>query len=285
LFHCTPHPGFGTVVVSQVQVDLATCKTTRSSPPSVTGEPTVRVAKDSQSIVFEGKVVLKIHENHKGFPAGSPGPILFEGTSPDRKWILYAIDPQGSASLAADGLVLKAIPAAGGRSHEVAGGLLYPDYRSWCDFRTLVVIAGGSRMAVDNKRPILVHLPSWQGRNLRPQDYRRAFGSVECAPDGNSVVVQEAPQSTDGSFADAPWSLWRVGLDGTSTRLTSPPRGYADESPHFSPDQSTLYFVRARRGDGRLYALRGGRVVGPLLTFGHQDGYYGHTAWPYTVRR
>jgi hypothetical protein len=79
--------------------------------------------------------------------------------------------------------------------------------------------------------------------------------------------------------------LWRVGLDGTSTRLTSPPRGYADESPHFAPDQSTLYFVRARRGDGKLYALRGGRIVGPLLTLGHEDGYYGHTAWPYSVTR
>ena len=138
-------------------------------------------------------------------------------------------------------------------------------------------------MAVDNKRLILVNAPSWRGRNLRPQDYRRAFGSVECAPDGNSVVVQEAPQSTDGSFLDAPWSLWRVGLDGSSTRLTSPPRGYADESPHFSPDQSALYFVRARRGDGKLYALRRGRVVGPLLTLGHEDGYFGHTAWPYGV--
>jgi hypothetical protein len=284
LFDCTPHPGLGSVVVRHVQVDLATCRTSKAPAAPASGA-TVRVAKDSQSIVFKGKVVLKIHENHKGFPAGSPGPIELEGVSPDGKWILYAIDPQGSASIAADGLVLKAIPAAGGRSHGVAGGLLYPDYRSWCDFRTLVVIAGGSRMAVDNKRPILIHLPSWRGRNLRPRDYRRAFGSVECSPDGNSVVVQEAPQSTDGSFLDAPWSLWRVGLDGTSTRLTSPPRGYADESPHFAPDQSTLYFVRARRGDGKLYALRGGRIVGPLLTLGHEDGYYGHTAWPYSVTR
>ncbi len=243
----------------------------------------MRVTKDSQSIVFKGKVVLKIHENHKGFPAGSPGPIELEGVSADGKWILYAIDPQGSASLAADGLVLRAVPASGGRSHAVAGGLLYPDYRSWCDFRTLVVVAGGSRMAVDNKRLILFHAPAWTGRNLRPQDYRRVFGSVECAPDGNSVVVQEAPQSTNGDFRSVRWSLWRVGLDGSSAKLTSPPPGYADESPHFSPDQRTIYFVRAHDGNGKLYALRGGKVVGPLLSLGRADGYYGHTMWPYSV--
>jgi hypothetical protein len=70
-------------------------------------------------------------------------------------------------------------------------------------------------MAVDNKRLILVRLPSWRGRNLRPQDYRRAFGSVECA----------------------------------------------------------------------LYALHDGKLVGPLLSLGHEDGYFGHTTWPYAVRR
>jgi Tol biopolymer transport system component len=246
---------------------------------------TVRVTKDSQSILFKGKVVLTIHENHKGFPAGSPGPIELEGVSPDGKWILYAIDPQGSASLAADGLVLEAISSAGGRSHTVAGGLLYPDYRSWCDNRTLVVVAGGSRMAVDNKRLILVSAPSWKGRNLRPQDYRRVFGSVECAPDGNSVVVQEAPQSTNGAFLHTRWQLWRVGLDGKSTRLTSPPPGYSDESPHFSPDQRTIYFVRSHNGIGALYALRDGKLLGPLLSLGAQGGYYGHTTWPYSVTR
>ena len=109
-----------------MQVDLATCRTSKAPATPASGA-TVRVTKDSQSIVFKGKVVLKIHENHKGFPAGSPGPIELEGVSPDGKWILYAIDPQGSASIAADGLVLKAIPAAGGRSHGVAGGLIYPD--------------------------------------------------------------------------------------------------------------------------------------------------------------
>jgi hypothetical protein len=238
----------------------------------------------TQAIVFRGRTVLTVKESYDRVPAGTPGPILLEGTSPDKRWILYAIDPMGSASLAADGLVLQAVGATGGRSHAVEGGLLYGDYRSWCSFYSLVVTTGGSRLAVDNKRLIVTGPPTWKSR-LLVRAYARVFGSLECAPDGNSVVVQEAPQRTDSSVINPRWQLWRVGLDGKSTRLTSPPPGYSDESPHFSPDQQTIYFVRAHRGAGSLYALRHGKLTGPLLSLGRLDGYYGHRAWPYSVRR
>jgi hypothetical protein len=95
--------------------------------------------------------------------------------------------------------------------------------------------------------------------------------------------VQSQPASTDANFFHTRWSLWRVGLDGTKRRLTSPRPGYADESPRFSG--KTLFFVRSRRGVGKLYALRGGRLLGPLASLGSQLGYYGHHAWPYSVRR
>jgi hypothetical protein len=188
----------------------------------------------------------------------------------------------GSASLAADGLNLRAVAATGGRTHAVAGGLLYGDYRSWCSFHSLVVTVGGSRLAADNKRLMVTGPPTWKSR-LIVRAYARAFGSVECAPDGNSVVVQEAPQSKNGSVLTTRWQLWRVGLDGKSTRLTLPAPGYSDESPHFSRDQQTIYFVRAHRSAGTLYALREGKLIGPLLSLGRLDGYYGHRAWPYSV--
>ena len=226
----------------------------------------MRVGKDSQSIVFNGKVVLTI-----------PGPIELFGTSLDRRWILYAIDPMGSASLAADGLTLKVVAAAGGRSYTVASGLTYPSYRSWCDFRTLVVTAGGDRIASHNKRLIVTGPPSWRPR-LLVRAPSRAFGSVVCAPDGNSVVVQEEPAGgVDETSTTSHWKLWRITLSGKATRLTDPPAGLSDESPQFSPDQRTLYFVRG----GWLYALG----VGPLLRLPHVDGYYGHTEWPYRVTR
>jgi hypothetical protein len=267
-------------------VNLATCRTKTERTAAAHDVPHVVVTRHgkhgTQSIVFRGRTVLTVKESFATIPAGSPGPILLEGTSPDNRWILYAIDPMGSASLAADGLVLRAVAASGGHTRAVAGGLLYGDYRSWCSFYSLVVTAGGSRLAVDNKRLIVTGPPTWKNR-LLVRAYARAFGSVECAPDGNSVVVQEAPQSTNGSFLTTRWQLWRVGLDGKSTQLTAPRPGYSDESPHFSPDQRTIYFVRAHRGAGTLYAFRGGKLTGPLLSLGRLDGYYGHRAWPYSV--
>ena len=281
---CTPHPGLGTVVVRGAQVDLATCLTSKA-PPIPASLATVRVTKDSQAIVFKGKVVLKIHENHKGFPAGSPGPIELEGVSPDGRWILYAIDPMGSASLAADGLTLKAVAVTGGRSYTVESGLMYSSYRTWCNSRTLVVTAGGDRLAAHDKRLIVTGPPTWKARPL-VNEPGRAFGSVVCAPDGKSVLVQEQPASTNASFFDFKWRLWRIAMaTGKSTQLTQPPAGYIDESPAFSPDQSTIYFVRSRKGVGKLYALRNGKLTGPLLALGYQLGFYGHQDWPYRVTR
>jgi WD40-like Beta Propeller Repeat len=284
VFHCTPHPGLGSVAVRQVQVDLATCRTSKAPPVPASGA-TVRVTKNSQSIVFDGKVVLAIHENHKGFPAGSPGPIELEGVSPDGKWILYAIDPMGSASLAADGLTLQAIRVTGGRSYTVESGLMYASYRSWCNSSTLVLTAGGDRLAAHDKRLIVTGPPAWKPHPLvnAPQ---RAFGTVVCAPDGKSVVVQEEPMGgTNDSSVASHWQLWRITLAGEATRrLTHPPTSYSDDSPQFSPDQRTIYFVRSKNDRGALYALQDGTLVGPLLDLGlNRNAYYGHRDWPYTV--
>ncbi len=255
-----------------MQVDLTTCRTSPASASSSSDGVTVRVTKDSQSIVFKGRVVLTIHENHKGFPAGSPGPIMLEGVSPDRNWILYAIDPQGSASLAADGLTLRAVSLATGRSRVVAEGLLYDDYRAWCAGR-LVMTAGGDRISTHNKWLITTGPPDWHARVL-VKDPHVAFGSLVC--DGNGVVVQSAPASGVNDNVHAHWSIWRVRADGSRTRLTTPSAGASDESPQVA--RSIVYFVRR----GWLYALHVGRLLKlpPTTT-----GYYGHTSWPYTVRR
>jgi hypothetical protein len=280
--HCTPHRGLGTVVVGRRRIDLSTCLTAKA-PPLPPGLATVRVTKNTQSIVFKGKVLLTIHENRKGFPAGSPGPILLEGVSPDRKWVLYSVDPGGSGSIAADGLTLKAVASTGGRSYTVSFGLADDSYRSWCNTTTLVVTAGGDRIATDNKRLIVTGPPDWKPRTLL-RDPTRAFGSVACAPDGKSVVVQEQPESKDGSFFHTRWGLWRVRLDGRHETLTTPSAGFADESPQIGPHGS-IYFVRSRHGHGKLFVLRDGKVVGPLLSLGFQIGYYGRRDWAYSVIR
>jgi hypothetical protein len=253
---CTPHPGLGTVVVRHFEVDLATCKTT----PAKRAPSRVGPVANGKTIVFHGKVVVRATQ-----------PLEAEGTSPDGRWILYAIDPLGSASIAADGVTLKAIRVTGGRSYTVASGLLYGDYRAWCG-GTLVMTAGGDRISTHNKWLITTGPPYWRPRVI-VKDAHVAFGSLAC--DGNGVVVQSAPAGGVNDNVHARWSIWRVGFDGSRTRLTSPPRGASDESPQVAG--STVYFVRR----GWLYALH----VGRLLKLPPTTGYYGHTAWPYSVRR
>ena len=69
---CTPHPGLGSVVVGHVQIDLATCRQSATSAAAGGDGVTVRVRKDSQAIVFKGKVVLEIHENPRASPRARP---------------------------------------------------------------------------------------------------------------------------------------------------------------------------------------------------------------------
>jgi hypothetical protein len=205
------------------------------------------------------------------------GPIELLGASSDGRWLFFVIDPDGSGSVQADGLTLRVIRSDGGRVTRIARMLVYRDYLAWCGGR-LVFTGGGDRVATNHKRLLVAEPPSWRPRPLVPGT-GRAWGSVVCSPDGTSVVVQSQAQSSNPSFFATHWSLLSVGLDGVVNRLTSPPAGSADESPVFSRSGDALLFVRTHRGNGRLYALRRRRVVGPLLFLGNNSGYYGHHDW------
>ena len=178
-------------------------------------------------------------------------------------------------SLAADGLTVRAIRAAGGRSYAIATGLVYASYRSWCDNR-LVMTAGFDRDTTTHKWLVTSSPPRWRTRVLL-EDTQRAFGSLTCAPDG--VIVQSTTASPEG-FRSPHWSLWHVAWNGQLERLTSPPAGASDESPQYVG--GILYFVRS----GSLYALRGSRLSGPLLRIPRaQPEYFGHTDWLYSITR
>jgi hypothetical protein len=231
----------------------------------------------SQSIVVGGRAIYTVRESYRRVPAGVPGPLALLAWSPDSRWLLFYIDPMGSESLAADGIRLQAIGVQGGRPRNVVRMLAYPDYVAWCGPR-LVVTAGGSRLATENKWLALTMPPDWHVRRLvvRPT---RAWGSLACASGGARLAAQSQPVSHDFTFAKAHWSLWSIGLDGVPTRLTVPPRGYADESPRWSRRGTSLLFVRSKSGNGQLYLWLAGRARGPLANLGFSLGYYGHHDW------
>ena len=299
---CSPQAGLGRVfyrrgTVSRV-VDLATCRDTVAFPaeaPRASVSPdgryvvelrTTRAAKTGTSsmVVRDRRThaahsAFRVRESYNRSPAGKPGPIDFFRWSGDGAWLVFAIDPQGSASLAADGLDTRVVSAAGGTVHDLGVRLAYDSYLAWCGGQ-LVYTAGGDRIATTHKTLVAASPPNWRPRPLVHAP-TRSWGSLACAPDSRSVVVQSQPASNDANFFRTRWSLWRVGLDGRQTQLTSPPPGFADEAPRLVGD--TLFFVRSRKSRGSLYALRRGKLLGPFASLGQGDGYYGHTDWTYTV--
>jgi hypothetical protein len=210
-------------------------------------------------------------------PGETPGPIVLRGWSGNERWVFFFIDPGASGSIAADGLTLRVVSVDGGRPKKLAKMLPAPDYLAWCRNR-LVFTAGMDRIATNNKRLMVAAPPLWKPK-LLVNAPTRAWGSLACAPNRRSLVAQSQRQSNDPRFFATHWALWRVGLDGSLKRLTTPPPTYADESPRLSRNGEILMFVRMRRGNGFLYALRGRRVIGPLLLLGNSIGYYGHHDW------
>jgi WD40-like Beta Propeller Repeat len=300
---CHPHPGLGRITLVRGRawhvIDLASCHerlvaAAPTAPPNVVSSAdgrwraTVRASgkgpSAKQTIWVTDRRIGKSHavfsetQAYKMIgPGETPGPIELLSWSGDDKWVFFVIDPGGSGSIAADGLTVRVVSAGGGHVHRIAKMLVYPDYLAWCGHR-LVLTAGIDRVATHDKRLLVARPPRWRPRPLVSAP-RRAWGALACAPDGRSVVAQSQAESTNPEFFATRWVLWQVGLNGAQRRLTRPARGFADESPRFSRDGRTLLFVRSRRGRGSLYALRSGRLRGPLLALGASLGYYGHQDW------
>lgn len=276
----------------QHSVSLATCvdrtvqktQTTTGGLVSAQGEVasirTIRPAHGigSETIVVDGKPILHVREDYRTIPGGEPGPLGLVTWSPDSRWLFYDVDPMSSASIAADGLGLRALDVADGHTVAVTMMLMDRDYLTWCG-STLVLTAGGDRLATHDKHLVAARAPGWKPHAIWNAP-GRAFGSVACAPSGQDVaVLSQRDNGDDWNFFAPRWQLWRVGLDGSHTLLDAPPAGYADESPHWSPDGGSLLFVRERKGDGTLTLLHDDHVEGPLANLGYSLGYYGHHDW------
>lgn len=253
---CTPHPGYGSVRIGRADVNLATCRTHAPAPATLT--VTLPPAGDRWTIRVKGSVVFRARKQDS---------VETVGPSPDGTWILFAIDPLDSASLAADGLVLQAVSVGGGTPRTIAPSLLGAGYHAWCG-DTLVVTAGGDRYAAHDKWLVVTRPPDWHVRRIVVPGW--SFGALACRGDG--VVAQAARNSA--TTMNPRWQLWQVGLDGSHRVLDVPPPGWADDSPRAARD-GTVVFVRSHDGDGTLYGLG----VGPLVAVGHDDGFFGRRPW------
>ena len=88
------------------------------------------------------------------FSAADHDGLVMRGWSADGRYLVLSVDPDSSASVAADGLALTFVPVDGGKPHIFAANvLLYSDFLSVSlDRIELLVSAGGGRESWQDKR-------------------------------------------------------------------------------------------------------------------------------------
>ncbi len=229
--------------------------------------------------------------------------IELAGWWPDGSGLLYWVDPQGSSSIAADGLplftlALRAGQAAGRPRRLVASMLVHS---SWVAFRPgghqVAVVAGGDREIWGGRKHLVLCATSGRCRVLT-----KPAGTVDLQPEwsaaGRAVLFTRA--SASGPFGPGGHALfspkwirrWQatsrmrlIPVAGTGGRpITAAGRGAVD--PVQARDGSVM-FVRS----DAIWILPAGaaapvRLAGPLGALGpagYAETYYGYVPYPQLI--
>jgi hypothetical protein len=218
------------------------------------------------------------------------GEVGSAGFTPDSRYALFWPDLTGSASIAADGLPLAAVPLTGGKPRTLIPVMLaYPDFIAQCT-NSLVVAAGAGRETNLGKSLAELSPPSFRAASLElPKT--QSWTTPSCSTHG-SIAAATGPSREEPHFGLEHRSIWLIRAPGQRPlRLTSPgPRQVSDELPRLSPGGRYILFIRGHsdsngveRGALELLALSpSGRahLIGPIAQLGSAGiGYYGHYGW------
>lgn len=218
---------------------------------------------------------------------------LFEGgiagVTPNGRYVLYWPNLAGSASIAADGLPLDAVPVTGGPSRTLVHTMLaYPDYLAACGVR-LLVTAGGLRETDFAKTLVSLAPPAFQPQSLH---LSRALSATNasCSRAG-AIAVAAGRSSHQPRFGLQHRSIWLLPRHGAPYSLTTPAgASVSDELPRIAANGRYVLFVRMAvgrngAGSGQLELAtvprhRSRPAVTPIADIGGAGiGYYDHYGW------
>ena len=107
----------------------------------------------------------------------SLAPAWLHGFSPDGRWLLFWEDSLNSASLAADGLPLVALPVSGGKPITITGELHYSDFLTWCGKTLVYVLNHGGRQVTLGDGIVAAAPPNWRARTILPPGGKTSWNS------------------------------------------------------------------------------------------------------------
>lgn len=212
--------------------------------------------------------------------------ILLPGWWPDGAGLLFWPLPQRSASLAADGLLLHALPLDGGLEAgpiPLVWTLTYPNWIAWLDAREVLVVESGGRAAWSQGPLTRCSVQTGACAEVPAPPDRVAIDPA-VSPDGMRVAFVSAERIEDlGGERTAGWEasrtlqLW----DLASGEMTPLAAGGGVFGPRWLPDSRRLLYVRQRS----VWLLEAApeavpvRLVGPLPEPAGLFSYYGHADW------
>jgi len=223
-------------------------------------------------------------------PSSLEGGFLDVGFAPDSRWVLFSVDPGGSADLPADGVPHYAAGVPAGGLHTIATFIGGND--AWCGGSLVYVIDNAGRFVTDGDGIATTSPPAWVSHAIVPAKGATSFSEFACRPGGGgaaTLALAGGPSSQDSPFGREDRSLWLApaspGARAQRLAASAPPRGDTDELPMWSANGHWLLFVRTRpsniSGQGTLEALdvSSGRLVGPIAAVGFTGNYYGTYGW------
>ena len=211
--------------------------------------------------------------------------------------IVYWLDVDFSASLAADGLDLFQIGDTGGVPKSLnVSTLVNSDFVALSpDQKLLAITAGTGREEWERKRIAIVDLKTLNSSYITEPSV--AAVCPAWSPNGSKIAFSSAPSYSDKAEGEGDeWKrllqqrrIWicESGGTGTPRQLTNDPR-YRDEEPAWSHAGTHILFCRIDLSGNKsiwLLDLEGNDtqfIAGPLAPLPVDDepwGYYGYIAW------